>query len=121
MQDELPNPGGRLERQELRMPECLAVAVLAASSVQVCPFGPTCGGRLLSGPRRTVVSKEGISRFFLGGRGRLAETGETPVGTDGESDGARAWAASSAKGKDFQKLKKKAEVSIHALETTMFG
>ena len=97
----------------------LAGAVRAADSVQVCAAAPTCGGRLLSDKCRTVVSKEGISGFFLGGR--WAETGETPVGTDGENDGARAWAASSAKGKDFQKLKKKAEVSIHALETTMFG
>ncbi len=68
MQDELPNPSGRLKRQGLRMPECLAGAVRAVDSVQVCPYGPTCGGRLLSGFRRTVVSKEGISRcFFLGG------------------------------------------------------
>ena len=66
MQDDLPNPGGRLERQELRMPECLAGAVLAADSVQVCAAAPTCGDRLLPGLRRTVVSKERISRFFWG-------------------------------------------------------
>ena len=42
----------------------LADAVRAAYSVQVCPHGLTCGGRLLSGLRRTVVSKEGISRFL---------------------------------------------------------
>ena len=66
MQDDLPNPGGRLERQELRMPECLAGAVRSAYSVQVCVAAPTRGGRLLSGLRRTVVSKDGISRFFLG-------------------------------------------------------
>ena len=46
------------------MPECLADTVRAADSVQVCPHGPTCGGRLLSGLRRTVVSKERISRCF---------------------------------------------------------
>ena len=46
------------------MPGILADAVRAADSVQVCPHGPTCGGRLLSGLRRTVVSKERISRCF---------------------------------------------------------
>ena len=46
--------------------ECLAGSVLAADSVQVCPYGPTCGGRLLSGLCRTVVSKERISGFFGG-------------------------------------------------------
>ena len=46
--------------------ECLADSVRAADSVQVCPFGPTCGGRRLSGLRRTVVSKEEISRCFGG-------------------------------------------------------
>ena len=58
--------GGRSERQGLRMPECLAGAVRSADSVQVCPYGPACGGRLLSGFHRTVVSKEGISRCFVG-------------------------------------------------------
>ena len=48
------------------MPVCLAGAVLTAVSVQVCPFGPTCGGRLLSGLRRTVVSKEGFPDFGEG-------------------------------------------------------
>ena len=66
MLDDLPNPGGSLERQELRMPECLAGAVRSAYAVQVCAAAPTCGGRLLSGLRRTVVSKDEISRFFLG-------------------------------------------------------
>ena len=56
----------RLERRGLRMPGCLAGAVRAADSVQVCPFGPTCGGRLLSGLRRTVVSKEGFPDFGEG-------------------------------------------------------
>ena len=58
---------------------CLAGAVRSADSVQVCPFGPTCGGRLLSGLRRTVVSKEGISGF-LGGTPRSVSqryTGKT--------------------------------------------
>ena len=49
------------------MPECLADTVRAADSVQVCAAAPTCGGRLLSGLRRTVVSKERISRCFFGG------------------------------------------------------
>ena len=39
---------------------CLADAARSADAVQVCPVGPTCGGRLLSGLRRTVVSKEGF-------------------------------------------------------------
>ena len=56
--------GGRSERQRLRMPECLAGAVRAAYSVQVCAAAPTCGGRLLSDKGRTVVSKDEISRFF---------------------------------------------------------
>ena len=42
------------------MPECLSGAARSADAVQVCPVGPTCGGRLLSGLRRTVVSKEGF-------------------------------------------------------------
>ena len=44
----------------------MAGVVRSADSVQVCPVGPTCGGRLLSGLRRTVVSKEEISRCFGG-------------------------------------------------------
>ena len=52
------------ERQRLRGMVCSAGAARAADSVQVCPHGPTCGGRLLSGLRRTVVSKERISRCF---------------------------------------------------------
>ena len=38
----------------------LAGAVRAADAVQVCPYGPTCGGRFLSGLRRAVVSKKGL-------------------------------------------------------------
>ena len=56
--------GGRVERLGLRGVVCLAGAVRSADSVQVCPVGSTCGGRLLSGLRRTVVSKEGISRLL---------------------------------------------------------
>ena len=67
MQSALPNPGGSLERRGLRKPWSLAGAVRAADAVQVCPFGPTCGGRLLSDKCRTVVLKEGISRCFGGG------------------------------------------------------
>ena len=52
--------GGSSERLGLRMPECLSGAARSADAVQVCPVGPTCGGRLLSGLRRTVVSKEGF-------------------------------------------------------------
>ena len=58
--------GGCLERQGRRMPGCLSDTVRAAVSVQVCPYGPTCGGRLLSGLRRTVVSKEGLPDFWGG-------------------------------------------------------
>ena len=67
MQSALPNPGGSLERRGLRKPWSLAGAVRAADAVQVCPFGPTCGGRLLSDKCRTVVLTEGISRCFGGG------------------------------------------------------
>ena len=61
---ELPKTDGSLERRELRIPGSLAGVVRAADAVQVCAAAPTCGGRLLSGLRRTVVSKEGISRFL---------------------------------------------------------
>ena len=67
MQSALPNPGGSLERRGLRKPWSLAGAVRTADAVQVCPFGPTYGGRLLSDKCRTVVLKEGISRCFGGG------------------------------------------------------
>ncbi len=56
---------GRAKRLCPQRAECLAGAVRSAVSVQVCPFGPTCGGRLLSDKGRTVVSKEKISRFLL--------------------------------------------------------
>ena len=89
--------GGRSERQGLRMPECLAGAVRSADSVQVCPYGPTCGGRLLSGFRRTVVSKEGISRCFVGNTEVRAakekrktssqRSGARDLSSDGRADG----------------------------------
>ena len=43
--------------------------------MQVCPFAPACGGRLLSDKCRTVVSKDGISRCFGEGdtEGRAAK------------------------------------------------
>ena len=57
---------GRLEEcsRRLRTPGGLAGAVRSADAVQVCAAAPTCGGRLLSGLRRAVVSKEAISRAF---------------------------------------------------------
>ena len=58
--------GGVRESSGCEAWEYLADAVLTADSVQVCPFGPTCGGRLLSGLRRTVVSKEGLPDFWGG-------------------------------------------------------
>ena len=65
--------------------EVLAGFARAADSVQVCAAAPTCGGRLLSGLRRTVVSKEGISRFFLGGEN--VQIWRMSVGTVGKSNG----------------------------------
>ena len=41
-----------------------AGAVRAAQSVQVCPFGPTCGGRPLLPLRGISGIKEGISRWL---------------------------------------------------------
>ena len=58
--------GGVRESSGCEAWEYLADAVLTAVSVQVCPYGPTCGGRLLSGLRRTVVSKEGLPDFWGG-------------------------------------------------------
>ena len=46
-------------------PEGSAGAVRAASSVQVCPLGPTCGGRPLLPLRGIIGTKEGISRILM--------------------------------------------------------
>ena len=54
------------DRGRLRMPECLAGAVRSADAVQVCASAPTCGGRLLSGLRRTLVSKDGFPDVLEG-------------------------------------------------------
>ena len=79
------------------MPESLACAVRSADSVQVCAAAPTCGGRLLSGLRRTVVSKEGISRFLGGStvvrasnedRKTVSQrSGARDLSSDGRADG----------------------------------
>lgn len=66
------------------MPECSAGAVRSADAEQVCPVGPTCGGRLLSDLRRTVVSTEEISRCWgreKGERGKVKNVeNDLPVG-----------------------------------------
>ena len=100
-QSKLPHPCGSLERLGLRMPECLAGAVRSADAVQVCPHGPTCGGRLLSGLRRTVVSKEEISRFLLRDSSRASALSSsrvlpeilTPLVANVKKAAARRWAA----------------------------
>ena len=67
--------GRRLPRSEGS-----ASAVRAAASVQVCAAAPTCGGRLLSGLRRTVVIKEGISGWLGESEGKaLVQRAEVPL------------------------------------------
>ena len=62
----VPRADASSERRCGEVWECLAVTVRSAGSVQVCAAAPTCGGRLLSGLRRTVVSKEGLPDFWGG-------------------------------------------------------
>lgn len=76
MHGALPKMGGSLERQLCKARKGLAGAVRSADAVQVCPFGPTCGGRRLSDRSRTGVSKEGISGYFGGNtESRAAKAG----------------------------------------------
>ena len=51
----------------LRKRDGVALRENYKAAVQVCAAAPTCGGRLLSGLRRTVVPKDGISRCLESG------------------------------------------------------
>ena len=63
--EEAGTPEWRGAERMLPRPEGWAGAVRAASSVQVCPLGPTCGGRPLLPLRGIIGTKEGISRILM--------------------------------------------------------